>query len=168
MMNKALRSAWLELQYIFSQIDNKENQIAIFQCIRNWYFDKIKILSPHLIEEYQLEELINIDIKNYPLEKSECTPEDIKRFLKIQPYSEECLIVWLRDMLWELVVLSVDIECENCGKLEMSALFNVESETVFLECNQCGWVKIIDGCSIESIRNTRLATNHDLTVAGLI
>ena len=71
-------------------------------------------------------------------------------------------------MLWELVVLSVDIECENCGKLEMSALFNVESETVFLECNQCGWVKIIDGCSIESIRNTRLATNHDLTVAGLI
>ena len=74
----------------------------------------------------------------------------------------------LRDILWELVVLSVDIECENCGKLEMSALFNVESETVFLECNQCGWVKRIDGCSSESIKTIRLATNQDLKATGLI
>jgi len=163
MMNKALRSTWQEFQYMIYQIDNQDNQITIFKCIQNWYFNKQKILSSHLIEE-----LINIDTKDYPLEKSKCTPEDIKRFLKIQPYNEKCMISWLRIILWELVVLSVDIECENCGKLEMSALLNVESETVFLECNKCGWVKIIDGCSIESIRNTRLATNHDLTVAGLI
>ncbi|MEO0844392.1 MAG: hypothetical protein AAF063_36825, partial [Cyanobacteria bacterium J06643_5] len=132
MMNKALRSAWQEFQYMISQINNKTNQIIIFKCIQNWYFDNKKLLSLHLIEEFGLEELINIDIKNYPLVKSECTPEDIKRFLKIQPCSEECMIVWLRVILWELVVLSVDIECENCGKLEMSALLNVESETVFL------------------------------------
>ena len=168
MMNKALKSAWQEFQYMISQIDYQNNKIIIFKCIQNWYFDKINILSSHLIEEYQLEELINIDSKNYPLEKSECTPEDIKRFLKIQPYSEKCMIVWLRDILWELVVLSIDIECENCGKLEMSALFNVESETVFFECNQCGWVKTIDGCSSESIKTIGLATIQDLKVAGLI
>ncbi|MEL6462750.1 MAG: hypothetical protein AAFQ91_31755 [Cyanobacteria bacterium J06621_15] len=168
MMNKALRSAWQEFQYMISQINNKTNQIIIFKCIQNWYFDKKKLLSLHLIEEFGLEELVNIDIKNYPLEKSECTPEDIKRFLKIQPCSEECMIVWLRDILWELVVLSIDIKCEYCFKLEMSALFDADNEIVFLECNHCGWVKTVDGCSIESIKNIRLATNQDLKLAGLI
>ncbi|MDY6898512.1 MAG: hypothetical protein SWZ49_10620 [Cyanobacteriota bacterium] len=95
MMNKALRSAWQEFQYMISQIDKQDNQITIFQCIQSWYFNNKKILSSSLIEEYQLEELINIDAKNYPLEKSECTQEDIKRFLQIQPYSEECMIMWL-------------------------------------------------------------------------
>ena len=115
-MNKALRSAWRDFQYVISQIDNQHNQISIFQCIQSWYFDKRKLFSSSLIEEYQLEELINIDTKDYPLEKSECNPENIKRFLKIQLYSEECMIIWLRGILWELVVLSVDIECEKCGK----------------------------------------------------
>ena len=39
------------------------------------------------------------------------------------------MIVWLRGILWELVVLSVDIKCEHCFKLEMSSLFDVDSET---------------------------------------
>jgi hypothetical protein len=168
MMNKALRSAWQEFQYMISKIDNQYNKITIFKCIQTWYLDNKKLLSPLLIEEYGLEELINIDTAYYPLEKSECTPDDIKRFLKLQPYNEECMIVWLRDILWELVVLSVDIECENCGKLEMSALFNIETENVFFECTQCGWVKTIDGYSDESIKTIRLATNQDLKIAGLI
>ena len=92
-MNQALRSAWREFQDMISRIDNEDNQITIFQCIQNWYLDRIKLFPSCLIEEYQLEELINIDTKNYPLEKLECTPEGIKRFLKIQPSSEECLIV---------------------------------------------------------------------------
>ncbi len=168
MMNKALRSAWRDFQYVISQIDNQHNQISIFQCIQSWYFDKRKLFSSSLIEEYQLEELINIDTKDYPLEKSECNPENIKRFLNIQLYSEECMIVWLRGILWELVVLSVDIECEKCGKLEISALFNLENKTVFLECNQCGWIKTIYECSSESIKTIRFATNQDLKAAGLI
>lgn len=167
-MNKALRSAWRDFQYIISQIDNQDNRITIFKCIQSWYFDKKKLLSSLLIEEYGLEELINIDTVYYPLEKSEYTSEDVKRFLKLQPYNEECMIVWLRDILWELVVLSVDIECENCGKLEMSALFNIEAETVFFECTQCGWVKTIDGYPDESIKTIRLATNQDLKIARLI
>ena len=168
MMNKALRSAWQEFQYMIYQIDSKANQVIIFKCIQNWYFSKRKILSLHLIEEFGLEELINIDIKNYPLEKSECDLEDIKRFLKIQPYSEECMIIWLRDILWELVVLSVDIKCENCWKLEMSALFDADNKIVFLECNQCGWIKTVNGFSSQSIKTIQLATNHDLKFAGLI
>lgn len=167
-MNKALRSAWREFQYIISQIDNRENQITIFKCIQNWYFDKKKLLSSRLIEESRLEELINIDTAYYPLEKSECNSEDIKSFLKIQPYSEECMIVWLRDALWELVVLSVDIQCKNCGKLDMSALFNVETESVFFECTQCGWIKTINKHPVKSIKTIRLAKNKELKIAGLI
>ena len=168
MMNKALRNAWVKFQYMISQIDNEDNQITIFKCIQGWYFDNKKLLSSLLIEEYGLEELINIDTTYYPLEKSECTSEDIKRFLKIQPSSEECMIMWLRDQLWELVVLSVDIECENCGKLEMSALFNIETEILFFECTQCGWVKIIDEHPDQSIKTIRLATNQDLENTGLM
>ncbi|MEM6753738.1 MAG: hypothetical protein AAF630_12270, partial [Cyanobacteria bacterium P01_C01_bin.38] len=165
MMNKALRSAWREFQYIISQIDNRENQITIFKRIKSWYLDNKKLLSSRLIEEYGLEELINIDTAYYPLEKSQCTSKDIKRFLTIQPFSEECLIVWLRDILWELVVLSVDIQCENCGKLEMSALFNVETESVFFECTQCGWIKTINKHPVKSIKTIRLAKNKELKIA---
>ncbi|MGB3760706.1 MAG: hypothetical protein WBA07_30750 [Rivularia sp. (in: cyanobacteria)] len=168
MMNKALRSAWLKFQHMIYKIDNEDNQITIFHCIKNWYFDNKKLLSSHLIEEYGLEKLINIDTKDYLLEKSECTPQDIKRFLEIQPYSEECMIVWLRDQLWELIVLAVDVKCERCDKLEMSALFNIETETVFLECTQCCWIRTIDEHLVESIKTIRLATNQDLKIAGLI
>lgn len=167
-MNKALRSAWREFQQMISQIDNRDNQVSIFECIQNWYFGNKKMLSSHLTEEYGLEELINIDTKDYPLEKSECSPEHIKRYLKIEFSSEQSMIASLRDQLWELIVLAVDIECQRCGKLEMSALFNIETETVFFECTQCGWVKTIDEQPVESIKKIRLATNQDLKVAGLI
>ncbi|MBV6623707.1 MAG: hypothetical protein KI793_12355 [Rivularia sp. (in: Bacteria)] len=168
MMNKALRSAWREFQDMISQIHNQDNQITIFKCIQGWYFENKKLLSPRLIEESRIEELINIDTKNYPLEKSQYTPEDIKRFLKLQPSSEECTIMWLRNQLWKLIVLSVDIECENCGKLDMSALFNIETENIFFECTQCGWIKTNSGYPEKSIKTIRLAINKDLKIAGLI
>ncbi|MEH2053747.1 hypothetical protein [Nostoc sp.] len=117
-MNKTWKKAWHEFCYMISEIDDRDNSIIIFQSIRGWYQKNKIFLSPHLIEEYGLEELINIDIKAYPLDKSESTPQIIRHFLNLEPSSEESMIMFLRDELWELVVLKVDISkiVIFCGK----------------------------------------------------
>ncbi|WP_392533597.1 hypothetical protein [Nostoc sp. C117] len=167
-MNKTWKKAWHEFRYMISEIDNRDNPIIIFQRIRGWYQKNKIFLSPHLIEEYGLEELINIDIKAYPLDKSESTPQSIRRFLNLEPSSEESMIMFLRDELWELVVLTVDIKCQRCGKLEMSALFDTEAKKVVLECTQCGWSQTTDGYPEKSVKTLKFPQNDDLKIAGLV
>ncbi|CBN59063.1 MULTISPECIES: hypothetical protein [Kamptonema] len=168
MMSKNCRKAWHEFCKTISQIDEQDTALLIFQYLRTWYQENKMLLSPHLIDEYGLEELINIDPNSYPIERSECTPEIIKRFLDFAPSSEQSMVAILRDQLWEIVVLSVDVECQRCGKLELSALFDTEAQKVVLECTQCGLIYTIDGHRYQSIETVRLAQNDDLKNAGLL
>jgi hypothetical protein len=167
-MNIIWKKAWYEFRYTISQISDQDNSTIIFQHIRSWYQNNKKFLSSCLIKEYQIDNLINIDIKSYPIDKSECTAQDIKRFLNLEPSSEDTMIMFLRDQLWELVLLSVEVQCRRCGKLEMSVLFDTEQEKVILECTQCGLIHTVDGYPDESVKNVRLAQNDDLISAGLI
>lgn len=167
-MHKTRKKAWSDFQHMIYEIDDRDNSIIIFERIRSWYQKNKMFLPPHLIDEYGLEKLINIDVKLYPLDKSECTPQDIKRFLNIEPSSENSMVAILRDQLWELVVLSVEVECQRCGKLELSALFDMEAEKVILECTQCGLIHTIDGHPDESVKDVRLAQNDDLKKARLL
>lgn len=169
-MSKLWKKAWKEFQHMISELDERDSSITIFQSIRGWYQKNQKLLSPRLIEEYGIEKLINIDIKAYPLEQSKYTLQCIRRFLnpQLEPLSEDCMIMFLRDELWELVVLAVDVECQRCGKLEMSALFDPEAKKVVFECTQCGFVQAIDGSPYQSVKGLKLAQNDDLRKAGLV
>lgn len=155
---------------MISELDERDNSITIFQSIRGWYQKNQRLLSPRLTEEYGIEKFINIEPKDYPLEQSECTPQTIKRFLnkELEPSSEDGMIMFLYSELWELVVLAVDVECQRCGKLEMSALFDPEAKRVVFECTQCGFVQATDGSPDESVRGLKLAQNDDLKKAGLL
>ena len=155
---------------MISDIDDRDTPVIIYQYIRDWYQKNKKVFSPHLIEEYGLEKLINIDIKTYPLEYSQCTPQDLRRFLSpdLVPSRESIMVMFLQEILWGIVVLTVDFQCQNCGKLEMSALFDTEAKTIFLECTQCGWIQTTDGQPYNSLKTFRLAQNDDLKMAGLI
>jgi len=172
MMSKNGRKAWHEFCQTISLIDEQDTMSVIFQYLRIWYQKNKILLSPHLIDEYGLEELINIDPKSYPLNKSQSTPQSIRRFLNLEPSSEDSMVMFVRDQLWELVVLSVDVECQRCGKLELSALFDTEEEKVVLECTQCGLIHTIDGHidghPDRSLKTVRLAQNDDLKNAGLL
>lgn len=169
-MSKLWKKAWKEFQHMISELDERDNSITIFQSIRGWYQKNQKLLSPRLIEEYGIEELINIEPKDYPLEQSESTPQDLRRFLRLElePSSEESIIMFLRDELWEVVVLAVDVECQRCGKLQMYALFDPEAKKVVFECTQCGFVQATSGSPDESVRGLKLAQNDDLRKAGLV
>lgn len=167
-MNTTWKKAWYEFRHMISEIDDRDNPITIFQHIRGWYQNNKIFLSPYLFQGYGLEELINIDIKAYPLDKSECTPQSIKRFLSLEPSSEETMIMFLRDELWEFVVLAVNVQCQRCGKLEMSALFDAEAKKVVLECTQCGLLQTTDGEPAKSVKTLKFAQNDDLKNAGLL
>jgi len=78
------------------------------------------------------------------------------------------MVMFLQEILWEIVVLTVEVQCQNCGKLEMSALFDTEAKTIFLECTQCGCIQTADGQPYNSLKTFRLAQNDDLKMAGLI
>lgn len=168
MMNKNCRTAWRKFCQTISHIDEQDTAPVIFHYLRTWYQENKMLLPAYLIEEYRLEKLITIDPNSYPIERSECTPRSIKRFLDFTPSSEQTMVAILRDQLWELVVLSVDVECRRCGKLELSALFDAEAKKVVLECTQCGLIHTIDGHSDESVKTVRLAQNDDLKNAGLL
>lgn len=169
-MNPRMKKKWTELMNIISEIKESDTSVTIFYKIRDWYQKNKKIFSPNLIEEYQLERLINVDIKNYPLNKSECTPQSIKNLLLINPSRESTILSLFRSKLWELIVLRTDDECQICHSLGMSALFDTKAEKVVLECTVCGNIQTLEGNSHESITPTtwRLATNKDLKLAGLI
>lgn len=168
MMNKNCRKAWREFCHTISQIDEQDTAPVIFQYLKTWYQENKRLLSPYLIAEYGLEELINIDPKSYPLEQSQSTPQSIRRFLNLEPSREESMVMFVRDELWGLVVLSVDVECQRCGKLELSALFDTEAKKVILECTQCGLIDTVDGHPDEFVKTVRLAQNDDLKNAGLL
>jgi hypothetical protein len=167
-MNKALKKAWRDFQHTIAGISCQSTPTEIFHHIKVWYKKNDKFLSPDLIETYRLEELVDIDTDIYPLNKSECTSRSIKNFFRIEPSSEDSMIMILRDQLWELVVLAVDNQCSRCGKLDMSALFDLETEEIVLECTQCGLLQTLNGQIIESKRSVRLAKNIELKNAGLI
>ncbi len=168
MMDKNCRKAWHEFCQTISQIDEQDTAPVIFQYLRTWYQENKKLFSRYLSDEYKVEELINIDPNSYPLERSECTPQIIRRFLEFVPSSGQSMVAVLRDQLWELVVLSVDVECQRCGRLELSALFDTEAKKVVLECTQCGLMHTIDGHPDGSIKTVRLAQNDELKNAGLL
>jgi hypothetical protein len=169
-MNKTSKKLWSELLDVVLKIDEKDTSIVIFYQLKDWYQENKKFFSPNLTEKYQLERLINVDVKNYPLDKSECTPQSIKNIRHINPSKEDSMLSIFRSLLWELIVLRTDDECQNCHSLGMSALFDTEAERVVLECSVCGWIQTLEGNPHESITPTtwRLAQNEDLKIAGLI
>jgi hypothetical protein len=169
-MNKTLKKVWNELLDIVSKINEQDTSVTIFYKLKDWYQKNEKFFSPNLIEKYQLERLINVDIKNYPLDKSECTPQSIKNLRHINPSKEDSMLSIFGSLLWELIVLRTDDECQECHSLGMFALFDMEAKKVVLECSVCGWIQTLEGNPHESITPTtwRLAQNEDLKIARLI
>ena len=169
-MNARMRKKWSELMHIISVIKEEDTSIKIFYKLKKWYQKNKSFFSPEIIEKNQIETLINIDPSNYPLEKSECTPQSVKNILDVNPSTEEMMLSIFESKLWELVVLRTDDECQRCNSLGMSALFDIEIEKVVLECTVCGWIQTLEGIPHESITPAtwRLATNKDLKLAGLI
>ncbi|EAZ92239.1 hypothetical protein CY0110_25051 [Crocosphaera chwakensis CCY0110] len=170
MMNKLLRKTWNEFQYMISQIEDQATPQQIFESFQNWYKKNKKNFSPSLLKIYRIEELINIDPKKYPLAHSQCTPQTLRRFLHLELSHEDSFVMFLRDQLWELVVLTIDAECHRCGTLEMSALFDVEAQQVVLECLQCGELQTLKGnsCKCLNPKILRLAQKKYLEIFGLI
>lgn len=169
-MNKTLKKLWSELLLIILKIDEQDTSVTIFHKLTDWYQKNKKVFSPNLIEKYQLERLINIDTRNYPLDKSECTPRSIKNIRHINPSNEDSMLSIFRSKLWELIVLRTDDECQTCHSLGMSALFDMEAEKVILECSVCGYIQTLEGNPHEFLTPTtwRLAQNEDLKIARLI
>jgi hypothetical protein len=169
-MNKILKKLWSDLLFIILQINEHDTSETIFHKLADWYQKNKKFFSPNLIDKYQLERLINVDTKNYPLERSECTPQSIKNLRHINPSSEDSMLSLFSDKLWELVILRTDDECQICHSSGMFALFDIEAKTIVLECSVCYCIQTLDGNLYKSLTpiTWRLAQNQDSKIAGLI
>ena len=169
-MNPRMRKKWNELMNIISEIQEEDTSEIIFYKLKDWYHKNKKIFTSSLVERYRLEQLINVDINNYPVEESECTLQIIKNLLHINPSKEESMLSPFESKLWELIVLRTDDRCHRCNSLGMSPIFDTEAEKVVLECTVCGSTQTLEGKPHESLTPTtwRLATNKDLKLAGLI
>jgi predicted restriction endonuclease len=130
MMNKNCRKAWHEFCQTISPIYEQDTAPLIFHYLRTWYQENKMLLSRHLIDEYGLENLIILTLILIQL-NARNVPKIIKPFLDLAPSSEQSMVAILRDQFWELVVLSVDVECQRCGKLELCALFDTEEKKLY-------------------------------------
>jgi predicted nucleic-acid-binding Zn-ribbon protein len=169
MLNEKHTRIWCELQGKISDIKDEISLIEVFNIIVDWYNTNKHMLSNSLIELYKIEELININPGDYPIHKSECTPRSVKNLLYIKPSSEDSIMMLLRDQLWEIIVLNVDIPCPKCQQeLGLSALFDMELKTIVLECTQCGWTQTTDGQFYKPLNKLHIANSIQLIDAGLI
>jgi Zn ribbon nucleic-acid-binding protein len=169
MLSEKYTRIWYELQGKISDIKDESSLVEVFNIIIDWYNANKHILSDSLIELYKIEELININPGNYPIYNSECTPQSVKNLLHIKPSSEDSMMMLLRDQLWEIIVLNVDIQCPRCQQeLGLSALFDMEQKKVILECTQCGWTQTIDGQYYKPLNRLYIANSIQLIDAGLL
>lgn len=169
MLSQKHTRIWYELQCKISDIKDESSLTEVFDIIIDWYNIHKHTLSNRLIELYRIEELININLGDYPISNSECTPQSVKNLLYIKPSSEDSIIMLLRDQLWEIIVLNVDIQCPQCQQeLGLSALFDMELKKVILECTQCGWTQTIDGQYYKPLNRLRIANSIQLIDAGLL
>jgi predicted nucleic-acid-binding Zn-ribbon protein len=169
MLSEKHTRIWCELQGKISDIKDESSLVEIFNIIIDWYCSNKHILSDSLIELYKIEELTNINPGDYPTTNSECTPQSVKNLLHIKPSSEDSMMMLLRDQLWEIIVLNVDIQCPRCQQeLGLSALFDIKLKKIVLECTQCGWTQSIDGQYYKPLNRLYIAKNIHLIGTSLL
>jgi hypothetical protein len=169
MLSEKHTKIWRELQSKISDLKDDSSLVDVLNIIIGWYNTNKHVLSSRLIELYKIEELININPHDYPILESECTPKSVKNLLYIKPSSEDSIIMLLRDQLWEIIVLTVDIQCPRCQQeLGLSALFDLELKKVVLECTQCCWTQTTDGQSYKPLNRLYIANSIQLIDAGLL
>jgi Zn ribbon nucleic-acid-binding protein len=169
MLNEKQRKIWRELQGKISDMKKESSLKDAFNIFVEWYENNKYLLSSGLIDIYQIENLIDINPDYYPIYESESTPQSIKNLLHIEPSSEDSMMMLLRDKLWEIIVLNVDIQCPQCQQeLGLSALFDEEFKKVILECTQCGWTQTTDGQSYKPLNRLYIANSIQLINAGLL
>lgn len=169
-MKNKLKKLWYELVAIVMLIDEQDSSATIFYKLVDWYQKNKKFFSKNLIDQNQIERLINVDIRKYPFEQSECTPYSIKNIRHINPSSEDSILSIFVSILSEIVVLRTDHECRICESLGMFALYDMEENKVVLECSVCFCIQTLEGNSHESLTPDSwcLAQNKDLKIAKLI
>jgi Zn ribbon nucleic-acid-binding protein len=169
MLNKRERKAWNDFRSIILDIEQDDALLSIFTKISEFYLANKRYFPLDLINLYKIDELVNIDPEDYPILRSESTPSCFKNLLSINPSKAETVLMFIRDSLWEIIVLNVDIQCPHCSQeIGLSALFDVETEIVVLECIQCGHIQTTDNQPYETPNILHVAKTKDLIAAGLL
>jgi len=126
-----------------------------FMALRNWLIDNLDSFDEELLIRNRLDSILNIDINDYMCNLIDhrpiVSPREVERIGKIEYDSIDGLLMVVSDTMWELLSISSDEACNNCGSIS-TRFVSVVADTrpyLFIECCDCGMIMDLNGISIQ-------------------
>lgn len=153
---------------IYSEKNNIQSFKNYYQSLCNWIDSNKKMIGSELISRTYLDKMMSLDLDEYlvdPITNGLCLEKEAKRMIK--EYSNiESLLRSIFYTLWDMVTISSDSDCSNCGKDGDLRYIKINNGKVVLECNECGYVQNLDGSKVEEkIENFLPATKSEVELA---
>lgn len=128
----------------FEELSGSSQDLYLAFC--KWLRENRNHFDKKTWNAYGFDKYINLNPSLYVAEFTEGTVQDnVERFARYKPNSIDTLAMFIRDILWDIIVFKTNIECARCGDDHFRALANPETNEIFLSCDRCTWTQSMSG-----------------------
>lgn len=118
----------------------------LFKIICKWVSNQEINLGSELCELYALNSYIRCNPFEYPIESSD---DDVSHMLgrisRFKPSSVDSILMFIRDILWNMIAYKSSIECSNCRDDDFRVLYDEKLNKIVLCCDLCGYSELENG-----------------------
>ncbi|MBO0453167.1 hypothetical protein [Candidatus Enterococcus murrayae] len=138
-----------EFQDIYENPDNLKTFYIYYISLVNFVKKHPKYFTKSIKDAWGLSELMAINPMEYIVEKPDLSLGMEKRGIgSIDFGSADTLAMSISSTLWDMITIYSEKECPFTPDMELRYVKNVSdcgSETIILECSQCGWTENLKG-----------------------
>lgn len=140
---------WEDFKSIQQNQEIFNNYCNYFSSLVNWLKEHLYILNSELIFEYRLDNILDIDVRDYfsPNPEIELIQEK-KRMFSHKPDTVDSLIMRISNTLWDIIKQRSGKDCPRCKDDELNYVIaevqKTKEKKLILECDTCGWAENLD------------------------
>lgn len=164
------KKIWSQFQKMVLELPNDATLAEFLDTITEWFLSVHKRIDKQILHDYKTVELLyNISKINYPIGKTEASIDELRnRVGSYKPFSEDAMVMFLRNILWDLLVVRSTKECPRGDGVELCYLYDSGINEIILMCDICGWTQKVNGEQYESQNNLTIPTIEVLKNGGFM
>lgn len=142
------RSLDYELERALDGAAAVPDALVVLRTIQAWLRGILERVEPALRQRWQLDELAELDLAVYPLDRAMLGPaEALSRLRSHEPRKANDFFGTVSQVLWDGITVELDLVCPHCGGGDggLQCFVEVGSRTPVLECPTCGWTQLPSG-----------------------
>lgn len=134
-----------EFRSIYQDPDNLKDYYSYYLSLVNFIEKRPKYFTEEIKNAWGLPELMTIDPKEYIVSKPDISLKMEKKRMGSSVFgSVDTIAMSISSTLWDMVTIYSGKDCPITPEMELRYIKNVldgGSESILLECSQCGWVE---------------------------